>query len=315
MHIVLAVALLLAGLGLVVFFAEKLVKGVVGTSIGFGVSAFLISVVFIGFDPENLIVGAVASREGVAGIALGTIVGSAMVATALAFGVTAVIAPMRFKQAPRRVLLAPVAAVLLLGALASDGLLSRIDGAILLTGFALSVLYLVRLSRMGLDIEPSGEVAETLEDADGLSRWKSLGLMLASIAALVVGSVMLVRGAEVVIGRLGLSDTVFGMTILALLVSVEELARELPAARKGRGEIAFGNVAGSILAFFLFNAGIIAVVRPVPVTGLTLSFYLPYCAATVLLLALVMATRRVSRLAGVVLVLLYLGFVVPGYLI
>jgi cation:H+ antiporter len=56
------------GLGLIIFFAEQLVKGVVGTSMGFGLSTFLLSVVFIGFDPDNLAVGTVASAEGVTGM-------------------------------------------------------------------------------------------------------------------------------------------------------------------------------------------------------------------------------------------------------
>ena len=64
------------GLALVIYFAEKLVKGAVGTAIGFGISAFLVSVIFIGFDPENLAVGTVGSAEEVAGIALGSIIGA-----------------------------------------------------------------------------------------------------------------------------------------------------------------------------------------------------------------------------------------------
>lgn len=80
MELITAVAFFGAGLGLVLFFAEQLVKGAVATSVGFGVSAFLISVVLIGFDPENLAVGAVAAAEGAAGIALGSIIGAAMVA-------------------------------------------------------------------------------------------------------------------------------------------------------------------------------------------------------------------------------------------
>lgn len=76
--------LFVAGLVLVVYFAEKLVEGAVGTSLGLGISTFLVSVIFIGFDPDNLSVGAVASFEGVAGIAVGSIVGAAMVAIARA---------------------------------------------------------------------------------------------------------------------------------------------------------------------------------------------------------------------------------------
>jgi cation:H+ antiporter len=307
------VALFVVGLALVIYFAEKLVKGAVHTSLGFGVSAFLIAVVFIGFDPENLAVGTVASARGAPGIALGTIVGAAMVAIAFAFGVTALLAPMKFERAPARVLAVPVAAVALLGLLAADGLLSRADGVILLAAFGLALLVLFRMTRRGFDVEPTGEVAESLEEGDRLGRWKAFGLLVVSIAAIVLGSEMLVAGSERIIVRLGLSETVFGMTVLAFLVSVEELARELPAAMEGRPEISFGNVVGSALAFFLFNAGIIALANPVPVGSRVLRFYLPVAFAAIVLVSLFVWARSVSRAAGVVLVLLYLAFVLGGY--
>lgn len=314
MNIIVSIALFVVGLGLVIYFAEKLAKGAVGTSLGFGISAFLVSVIFIGFDPENLAVGAVGSYEGIAGIALGSIIGAAMVAIALAFGITALFAPMRFEQVPKQILTVPILAVLLLGILGFDGELSRIDGAVLLLGFVLSVIYLLRLSKRGIDIKPTGEVAETLEKDEELSKWKSFGLLLLSLAAIIIGSEMLVTGSKTLIVLLGLSDTVFGMTILAFLVSIEELARELPAAMKGRPEISFGNVAGSILAFFLFNAGIIALVSPVTVGAEVLRFYLPLCFGTVIVVSLFMMTKKIPRWAGGILVLLYLIFVVGGYI-
>jgi cation:H+ antiporter len=143
MEIVIALVLFGVGLGLIIVFAEQLVKGVVGTSMGFGLSPFLLSVIFIGFDPDNLAVGTVASAEGVDGIALGSILGGAMVAVALAFGIAALVAPMTFAQVPPQVLAVQLLAVVLLAALALDGELSRVDGGILLVAFGLAVLYLV----------------------------------------------------------------------------------------------------------------------------------------------------------------------------
>lgn len=308
-----SVIFFVVGLGLVLYFAERLVKGAVGTVVGFGVSPFLISVVFIGFDPENLAVGTVGALNGVAGIALGSIIGAAMVAIALAFGITALVSPMRFAQAPKPILATPIVAVLLLGLLGWDGQLSRTDGAILLLGFVLAVVFLARLSKRGLDIRPRGEVAETLENAETLSRWKSVGLLFLSLAALFLGSEMMVTGAATIIAALGLSDTVFGMTILAFLVSIEELVRELPAAMQGRPEISFGNVVGSILAFFLFNAGIITLVSPVAVSPQVLRFYLPICFSTLLTISLFMMTKEIPRWAGGILVLWYCVFVIGGY--
>lgn len=314
MSLPVAVLLFAAGLALVVAFAERLVEAVVGTAAHVGMSAFLISVVFVGFDPENLFVGAVGSVEGSAGIALGTIVGSAMVAVALALGVTALIVPLQFERAPRSILaLLPFPVLLLLG-LASDGLLSRLDGGILLTVYVLALLALIALGRRGVAIEPTGEVAEVLEDDEGPSSgWRAIGMLVLSLGAITLGSELIVEASATLTATMGLSDTVFGMTLLALLVSIEELARELPAALKGRADIALGNVVGSVLAFFLFNAGVIALVRPVPVGPDTLHFYLPLTLATAVVIALVLRTRALPRWAGAVLVALYVAFAAGGF--
>jgi cation:H+ antiporter len=315
MELITAVAFFGAGLGLILFFAEQLVKGAVGTSVGFGVSAFLISVVFIGFDPENLAVGAVAAAEGAAGIALGSIIGAVMVAVALAFGITALVVPMRFDQVPGQILGVSIVAVLLLAGLAVDGQLSRSDGVLLLSGFVVALFYLVRLNRRGLDIRSSGEVAETLERAQPLGRWTSFGLLLLSLAAIIAGSELLLTGARTLLTRFGIADLPFGMTILAFLVSIEELARELPAAWRGRPEISVGNVVGSILAFFLCNAGVIALVHPVVVARPVLVFYLPLAVLTTVIVAAVMWTQQVPRWAGGLFVLLYVLFGIGGWLI
>ncbi|MFO8488010.1 sodium:calcium antiporter [Legionella pneumophila serogroup 1] len=313
MNIFLAIGLFIIGLLLVICFAEKLVKGAVGTSVSFGISTFFISVVFIGFDPENLAIGAVGGFNEMAGIALGSIIGATMVAIALAFGITALIAPMTFKQTPKRILILPNLAILLWGLFALDGELSRVDGLILFVSFILSVFYLLWLHKKGYDIKPSHELSETIDSVKKEERWKSLGLFLFSLVAILMGSELIVMASKTMIRYFGLSGTFFGMIILAFLVSIEEIARELPAALKGRAEISFGNVVGSIFAFFLFNAGIIAMIKPVKVNQQTLIFYLPFCLFTMVIISLFMLTQRISRWMGGVLVFLYLIFAVGGY--
>lgn len=315
MNLIVPILLSIAGLALVLFCAEQLVKGVAGFASGLGASAFLISVVFLGFDPENLAVGAVGSLQGASGVALGTIVGSAMVAIALAFGITALVVPMRFERVPRRILAVSVLAVLLMGALAIDGRLSRFDGLVLLVGYAAAIVYLLWLGRRGVDIEAKGEVAKELEEASSLGTGKALGVLLLSSVGIVLGSELLVEGARDLIAYFGFSETVVGMTILALAISIEEVARELPAAMKGHPEISYGNVVGSILAFFLFNAGVIALISPIEVDRPTLLFYLPLAAFTVAILSLFLLGGRMGRLSGAVLVTLYVVFAVGGYLL
>ena len=310
-----AIVLALAGIALVVFFSEQLVKGVVGVSIHFKVSAFLISVIFLGFDPENLGVGAVGSYESVGGIATGSIIGAAMVATALALGITALFAPLKFKNVAKRLLVVPLVSVLLFGALVLDRHLSRWDGVILLVAYAAAVIYLIYLNRKGLSIQAGGEVAETLNKEHLPSKWKSAGLMLISLIAIIGGSEMLVTGSRVILDEFQISDTVYGMTILAFLVSIEEIARELPAAMQGKFDVSMGNVIGSVLAFFLFNAGVIALVRPVDVSAEAVQFFLPISIGTILfILALLLFMKKIPRWAGAVLVVTYLFFILYGYL-
>ncbi|WP_205602650.1 sodium:calcium antiporter [Chelativorans alearense] len=212
------------------------------------------------------------------------------------------------------VLVVPVLAVTLLGLLASDGKLSRLDGILLLVGYATSILYLFWLSRRGVDIQGSG-LGKKTEKAEGIGRTKAIGLMLLSLVMIVLGSELLVHGARNLIDRLGLSQTLIGMTVVALAISIEELVRELPAALRGHPEIAFGNVAGSVLTFFLFNAGAIALIRPLPIDAATMSFYLPVAAGTVVLISVLLLFRQVPRWAGALLVAIYICFAVGGYLL
>lgn len=311
---VLPLLVFVVGILLIVYFSEKLVEATIGTSLGFGISTFLISVIFIGFDPENLGLGAVASFDGVAGIPIGTIIGSAMVAVGLAFGITAIISPMKFRQVPMQIPLIQVGAVLLFGALSFDGILSRIDGLILLAGYGAAVWYLIYLGERGLHIRPTGEAAEALEEGKVFDRWQAAAQLAGSLVAILVGSEFVVWGFEQLVAVFRFSDTVFGITILALMVSIEEVARELPAAIKGRPEITVGNVIGSILAFFLFNAGIIALIRPVPITTEVFNFYLPLSLGIVLFVTFLMIRKSIPRWAGILLVVGYIFFFAKGYL-
>lgn len=314
MNIFWAIALIVVGVGIVIFFAEQLVKAAVGTSIYFRLSVFVISVIFIGFDPENLGVGAIGSLEGVSGIAMGSIIGAAMVAIALALGITSLITPLKFRQISKRVLFVPLVAMLLFILLIIDRDLNRVDGIILLAAYFIAVIYLIYLNKKGFKIEAGGEIKETLEKERLPEKGKAVMLMIFSLFAIVGGSEMLVKGSEIILDKLGLSDTLYGMTILALLISIEEIARELPAALKGQPDITLGNVVGSVLAFFLFNAGIIALIHPVKIEQEVIGFFMPICFISLLFILIsLLFFGKISRGAGLILICLYLVFILYRY--
>jgi cation:H+ antiporter len=304
----------LLGLAVLLYFAERLVDAVVGSSLALGVSAFFVSVVFIGFDPENLAVGVSGAVDNRPGIVLGTVLGAAMVAISLAFGLTALLSPMRFRQAPTSVLLTPLVATMLFVALAADGTLNRVDGAVLLGAFVLAVAHLYRLGRRGVDITADSEAAHAVTGDPPRSRLRSIGLLVLSLIGVAVGGELLVWASERLIAGAGMSETAFGMSVLALAVSGEELARELPAAAKGRPDITVGNVVGSALAFFLFNAGIIALVRPISVPREVLAVQMPIFGLTLLVItASIVFRRSVRRWTGALLVALYIAFLTTLY--
>ncbi|MBF6299001.1 hypothetical protein IU459_15820 [Nocardia amamiensis] len=165
-----SIAAVVVGLAVVVLAAEQLVKVTVGLARGIGASTFLIAVVFLGFDPENLAVGAVGSAQSAPGIAAATVIGSAMVAIALALGIAALVAPMRFEHMPRRILAVPVIMVVLIIALALDGRLSRLDGAMVVMAYLAALLWLGWLGRCGLNIQPAEETASSRTARPGQSR-------------------------------------------------------------------------------------------------------------------------------------------------
>ncbi len=136
---------------------------------------------------------------------------------------------------------------------------------------------------------------------------------MVALGGIIGGSELLVVSAQSVINKFGLSETFFGFIVLAFLVSIEELARELPAALKGHAEISYGNVVGSILAFFLFNAGIMVLVRPVPVTPPVPWVNGSFVLGTLLLITYLMHRKKIPRWAGFLLVITYVSFSIVNY--
>jgi len=295
------------------FSAEKLVKGVVNVSRGFGVSAYLITAIFVGFDPENMAAGGVGAYQGINGIAIGSILGAVMIPTALAFGITTLFVKMKFKKVSKPIVLLPTFVCLFLLLLSLDGLISRFDAILLLLAFTLLVIYIFKISKKGEDIKPAGEVKEYLEKKK-INKWKALFILAVAIIGIVLGSEMLVEGAKPIISILGISDTLFGMTIVAFLISIEELAKQVPAAIKGRADISYGNMSGSVFHFLLLNAGIIALINPIVISKELLLFYFPIVILTMIFISVIMIKKDIPRWTGAVMILLYLIFILKGYL-
>lgn len=287
---------LAAGLVLVVAGAELFFEAVLGLASRLRVSAFALTALLSGFELENLAAGIAANLRGVPTVAAGTFLGGTTFLALGVAGVGAVIAPLDARVGGRALLWTAVS-VVPLGALAADGLLSRVDGGLLLAWFAVVMTGLWRSAPPGPPVEARPV------------RFASLRLV-GGLAILTAGGELLGRGVRGVVVGLGVPGALLGNTAIAASVEAEEIVRVALPARRGRDDVALGNILGTIAHFAAFNAGVIALVRPVRLDAPSLHLHLPVAVGSVLALCALAAWKGVlARAAGAVLVALYVAYV------
>lgn len=294
---------LLAGIALVVGGADVLVDGLLGAGRRLGIAPFVLAVVFSGFETENMAAGIAANAKGLPGAAAGTFLGGI---TFLALGVTGLggaIAPISARLPPRFAAWTAVAPLPLL-AFGSDGRLSRVEGVLLILWFIIALLGAARSGR-GL-----------MGDDDQARSSQPFARLLVGLGVLTGGGWLLGDGLRTVVRHLGVSPTLLGNTALAATVEAEELARVAVPVRRGRPELALGNIAGTIIHFASLNAGVIALVKPLTLNHDTTRFYLPAAAASPAILAvMLLIRRRLGRGEGTALILLYAAYVAAAIVV
>lgn len=297
----LSALLFLVGVGLVLWGAERFTDGAIRMSTLFALSPFFVGTVISGLEPENLATGIAATIGGLPQVALGTVIGATIFMLTAGLGLALLLVPME-------VTIPKAGAMAMLGSLLpfalvlwNDGAVSRWEGALLVL-VAVGVLgWLYRRS--------TGFLAPSLDDvqnAQRSSRVKALGLLVLGVGGMLVGAELVVRGASGLIRSLGISETFFGMTVVAIGESVEETARMVAPARRGHAELAWGNVVGTVIMLVAFNLGVIAMVRPLTADPLVLRLHAPYLIGCTLLVGgALLVARRLGRGMGIILVLLY----------
>jgi cation:H+ antiporter len=299
----LGVVLLVVGLALVVGGAELFFDGLLATAARLRLAAFVLTVVVSGFELENLAAGVAANLKGLGNAAAGTFLGGT---TFLALGVTglgALLAPVR-AQLPVAVLLWAASAPLPLLALGIDDNLSRLDGLILLVWSVIAIAGIAYAGR-------------SLAGAATIKRGRHpMARMLGGLTVMTGAGALLGDGLRRVVTEFGISQTLLGNTAIAAAVEVEEVSRVAVPARHGRGDVALGNVFGTIAHFAAFNAAVIALVRPIHLDSASLRLHLPAAAASVLVIALLTRWHRgLRRRDGAILLALYAGYVVSAIVI
>lgn len=310
-----AIFALIAGLALLVWSADRFVEGSASTARHFGMPPLLIGMVIVGFGTSapEMVVSALASINGNAGIALGNAYGSNIANIALILGVTALISPIMVHSTVLRKELPILTLVTLLAiGLIADLDLSRLDAVVLLLVFGGLMTWTIYQGLKQKTDSLAKEVeVETAEKAMPLKRavfWLVAGLLM-----LIASSRILVWGAVEIAQIFGVSDMIIGLTIVAVGTSLPELASSVIAARKGEHDIALGNILGSNLFNTLAVVGIAGTIHPFAVEPETLSRDMAVMGAlTVSLFLIGYGFRglqgRVNRLEGAALLLVYAGY-------
>ncbi|HIY37730.1 MAG TPA: calcium/sodium antiporter [Candidatus Agathobaculum merdigallinarum] len=276
--------MLVVGFALLVWGADKFVAGASALARRLGVSPLLVGLTIVAFGTSapELAVSLTAALQGANEIAVGNVVGSNIFNLLVVAGLSAVVCPLVMDRTllRRDWPLSLLAAVILCAMIAPDLTISRLEGAILLAVFALTLFLQIRAALKGRNTLEAETDEVTMPPL-------MIGVnIVLGLACIIIGGQLAVNGATGIARMFGLSETLIGLTIVAIGTSLPELVTSLVAAKKGQNEIAMGNVIGSNIFNILLILGLSSVITPIPVQstsiidclvliGITIVFYLP----------------------------------------
>ena len=294
-------AMILAGLVLLYFGAEGLVRGSASLALKFGMTPLMVglTVAAFGTSSPELVVSAKAAYNGLGDIVVGNVVGSNIFNVAVILGFAALVRPLKVKnQILRTDAPIMIAVSLVLVLFLRDRVISRPEAAILATGIIAYIILSVHLSR-------KENASADIPVSTGKFPLLDLLFVVAGLGMLIAGSNLLVNGTVKLATYLGVSQAVIGLTIVAAGTSFPELATSVVAGIRGEDDIAIGNIIGSNIFNILCILGVAPFFGQVKTGGiqvLDLAFML---GTSALLLPLMWPKLRIGRAGGMLLVLLY----------
>lgn len=305
--------LILGGLVFLAAGGELLVRGAVGLSQILRISPLLAGLTIVGFGTSmpELATSVQAAMGGSPGIALGNVIGSNIANTLLILGISALLMPLAVNPASfRRDSIAMGGSALLCAGAVMLGRIEWIVGSVLVVALTAYVWWAYRSEALADDDEAhrhETEVADTMPRTH--STWL-LGLMVvAGLGAAIFGARLLVQGAIVLADAAGLSESVIGLTVVAVGTSLPELITCLVAVWKKHPDVALGNVVGSNIYNLLGILGLTAMIHPVDVPAEIARIDVwVLVAVTALLLVQLRSGWKISRAEGFVLVALYIAY-------
>lgn len=302
MEFILPILGLLIGFLLLIKGADFFVDGASSVAAKLKVPSLIIglTVVSVGTSLPEAAVSISASLQGSNGISLGNVIGSNIFNLLMVVGIASIILPIATDSAilkrdmPFNIGITAVLLVMLI-----DGKLGRLDAVILLV---LLALYLFILIRSALKNREEGEETKVL------TWFKSILFIVLGAAAIIGGGQLVVNCAKSIASSMGMSDTLIGLTVVALGTSLPELVTSVVAARKGDSGIAMGNVVGSCIFNILFILGMAGVISPMLAEKAFLIDTIILIGVCLVMLLFAFTKRKTNRAEGAVCVLIYVAY-------
>jgi len=306
---------LFSGLGLVILLlaGDALVRGAVNLSLRIGIPALIVSLTIVAFGTSapELLIAVQAVHENADGIALGNVVGSNTANILLVLGIPALLRTLHTSECnTRKNYLFMIAASVLFIALAFCGTFTWVSGVILLLAL-FGVLFTAFREARAHRAAGEPDELEEIEEADpDMPYWRIGIYVVLGLVGLPLGAELLVENATVIARMYGLSETVIGLTLVAIGTSLPELATTLMAALRRQADVALGNVIGSNMFNLLAIIGLATFVGPISVDPEFLRFDLwVMLGASLIIIPFVFFRQDITRLWGVALTALYVVYV------
>ncbi len=317
MEAVLQIFLLAAGFVMLIKGADFFVDGSSGIASRFGISQLVVglTIVAMGTSAPEAAVSISAALKGNAGITIGNVLGSNILNIFIILGLTALLTkktvPVASSTIKNEMPFMIVIMLILLWMGYAGNEIARLEGAGLWIVFLLYLFYLFKMAKKGADKNSKDNEGES-SPREGEKKEKSMAMLVlftaVGLALIVIGSSVTVDAATEIAKIIGLSERFIGLTIVALGTSLPELFTSVSAARKGKADIAIGNIVGSNVFNVLFVVGTSALITPVVFESKFIVDSIVAVAAGVLLWIFSFRGRSLNRAEGGLLLLGYLGY-------
>lgn len=304
MEIIIQLALLAFGFLMLVKGADWFVEGAAGIAEKFGIPQLVVglTIVAMGTSAPEAAVSITAAMKENADITVGNVVGSNILNILIILGITSAIVTVAVAKSTVKIEIPYMIFITLLfmGLGFTGGEITFWEGVILWAAFLLYLGYLFMMAMKNKEEIP--------EEGEMLPLWKLLLLTAGGLLFVVYGSDVTVDAATAIAKVVGVSQRFIGLTIVALGTSLPELVTSVSAARKGKADIAIGNIVGSNIFNILFVVGTTALITPVVFASNFLIDTAIAAAAGLLLWICVVKDRKLSRPGGILMLLCYGGY-------